>query len=414
MRKRYHLDFALLGSFIMHHRKQIRKSRKEFVTYLKDRGYYISYSMIVRIEDGDMTAIKNNLDLLNRFLRKKITLDERPYEKVRDISETFYHALCLDERNKKTNELIVEIKDMYKKYANYLFIGDLLELYITVFDYCTKSLTENRRVYDLFLKVLPKLHEYDALIAKYYLYSFNRRLPKKDKDLLYFGKELIDHSFFLLDASSYLCRAYDPLKMIELFKDPSYLNFKECPKLSKYAALSCLSLAYFNLNRFCDAYKCLESSLKIPEILELLPIPEANYAKMRFGIVAYYLENYQICFDNLFAVFKKDPNYLFANVALMCKAGEKVNKTSAVKACLEKCKLDDIKRPCERYLITYFKMKYSDTDQNMLEKYLLSNFDSELALSNIYIEIIKEELQNLIKSTKHYKRYFDFTKKLGL
>ena len=414
MAKKYYLDYMLLGAFLSQRRKKICRSRKEFVKYLSDRGIKISYSTLVRIEDGDIAAINNNLDLINMAYPKKTTIDKRPYEKIESIGEELYNTLCSDNRIANTNIMIKKIKRLKEEYDDYAYIGDLLSLYIVVCDYVTKSITNDRDMYDLFGKLFQKLHYYDKILAEYYLYSVGRRLVKKAKDIDFFilGKELSKHSLFLLDQSSYYCYLLEPYEMAKYFEDRSNCYFDDSPKLSEYARHSCLAQAYFNLHMYKETCELLSSSLTIYNIEKLLPDHELAYAKMRLGLVYFYIDDYENSYANLKDTFEKDPNYLFLNVIFMCIAGEKEDKYDELRSILNKCKIEKIKRPSVRYIIEYYTMKYNEEDPSTLEKYLVNNFHIELIQSKIYIDMINKELLELTTKTKHYQNYFKFAMRI--
>ena len=402
------INYALLGGLIYYYRNNLRLTRDAFARKLSDiSNTKVTSKTIQRIENGEYSRIKDIYKNIYKVLSFNYAKEnEDIYDQISSLSNNIYSTLNNTSLLNNAYELLQETHDLYNSYRNFFYIDTILRLLDYVLSYYLYGSLEDKKEIDVIYANYSLFDDKQKILCSYLFFVYakhNKRI--NDRDLLTFGKNMVNKKIFLFEELHYYTRINNKYDLLPLYKNKFS---KTNDPVEKFAYLS--NMAYIELNYYGldDAIKHLEEALSINNIKNI--IPERNYCLtyVRLGIINYQKKNYQKCFDYLYSIATDYPRVLNFNFILLCISAEKTNQTDKVLPILKAHQNTNI---LINDIIDYFIAKYENEDPVILEDMIITKLNPNTLSSGIYIDIFKNELFETVKKTKHYAKLLLINKK---
>ncbi len=406
------INYDFLGKLFVYYRHQKNLSRNDIKDIiLKNTNEDISTKTIQRIESGEYSRLINIYDNIAHVLGFEFIENETALFEVNELSKDTCNIINSGKPIREYIKLLEHNRDLLDKYQNYLYLSVLLRINIATLEcYLNDNYPDEEIIYLLKDSAFSLKNEVFDM-AMYLLFCISRHglFDIAYKDILLYGKSIINKKISLLDKLSYYLFYFDTSFDIYNFTNKEYSRTDQNDYYQMISYHNIMSLCKINLKDYVGAIAHTNFILEDKEkAKELLPRRFLYQTIKRKGTVSYFADDHASCFECLSLVAKNLPKSLGFNIIFLCKSAEATNNISSIVKILQSLEVD---RTSERNIHAYFLNKYSGnillkTQENMIIKNILPALLS--AGSTKYIDIFHDEMRDLVKVSCDYDKLIEY------
>lgn len=401
-------ELSIIGYLIRYYRKKSKLSMEQFI--LHNNKQICSKRTLIKIEHGEILSYEY-YEAFCEKLNMSLSIFPSNTPLFNRIRSDVIESLITMSKN-KMKELLLEIQVLLKK-KHMIYFSELLFLYQDILNYHLYDQYPEDEKVNLYNYLLEIVEILDRKLILYFYYLISNIQPLSiDKESIakqckQFEEDPLFFSYKLSNIMNHypLFSAYHQLSEI-----------KENHLLNTYQILSInqmMSFCLMNANENTLAFQLMTNQI---QNISFDNYPNSFVSKylVRFSIIAYRAKKYDKAIELLLYVMKIKPNAINYNYFILFHLLEITNQNEVLKQILFRSNQFSIQNAIVHKIFTYYRMKHSISSKKeelaMLENYIIQNFSKLSKNSELYKDILLEELFDMIPITKDYKALYLFLK----